>query len=503
MTTTDTQKNTAISRSPIVAIMGHIDHGKTTLLDYIRKTAVAAKETGGITQHVAAYEVTHTTADGAQKNITFIDTPGHEAFCGIRNRGACVADIAVLIVSGEDGVKPQTLEALKFIKASNTPYIVAITKIDKPSASVERVKQSLLENEIYVEGYGGDVPCVPLSGTTGEGVDDLLEMILLVADVVQITGNPGKPAEGTVLEATRSKEKGVTATLIVQDGTLKKSMYVVAGKALSVLRTMEDSLGCRIDSATLSDPVCVAGWSELPKAGIPFYSFENKKEAEAFIANGSEMALEEKKVAQAPGQRVTVPVVVKADVGGTLEAVLYELGKLATDTVCIKVIQSGTGNINESDIKIATGGDGAMVIGFNVKVDNIAQALAERDGITVELFTIIYKLAERMQEVVIERTPKVTTTEVHGSAKIIRFFSAVKDKQVIGGKVLDGSIQVGNEFKIMRRGAEVGTGKIRELQQQKVKTNEVEKDREFGALAEARIQIAPGDVLDMFVLVTK
>lgn len=501
-----TQKITPVQkipRAPIVAVMGHIDHGKTTLLDYIRKAAVAEKEAGGITQHVSAYEVLHKTSEGVTKPITFIDTPGHEAFAGVRSRGARVADIAVLIVSGEDGVKPQTLEALKFIKESNLPFIVAITKMDKPSANVERVKQNLLEHEIYIEGYGGEIPCVPVSAITGAGVSDLLDMILLVAEVENIQSDPAKPAEGIILEVSRSKESGVTATLIVRDGTLKKGMTIVAGEATSVLRMMDNFLGKKIEIAPAGTPVRVTGWNEMPKTGNTFMAFETKKEAEKYLQNPKVPAKHATPKQATKEERVIVPIVIKADVSGTLEAIESELAKLATDKILPKVIVAGTGDLNESDLKILSRNPDALIFGFNVKIDNAAKNLAERDGVTVELFTIIYKLIERMQEVLATRTPKIEVAEIRGKAKIIRLFSAVKDKQIIGGKVIEGSINLGDEFKIMRRGAEVGQGKIRELQQQKVKTSEVVKDREFGAMAEAKIEIAPGDVLETFIIVKK
>lgn len=493
-----------VPRPPVVAVMGHIDHGKTTLLDYIRKTAVALKEAGGITQHVSAYEVFHKNTDGVMKPITFIDTPGHEAFAGVRSRGARVADIAILIVSGEDGVKPQTLEALKFIRESKLPFIVAVTKIDKPSTNIERVKQNLLENEIYIEGYGGEIPCVPISAVTGAGVDDLLNMILLVADVENIQGHPNKSAEGIILEVSRSKEKGVTVTLIVRDGTLKKGMTVVAGQATSVLRMMNNYLGETIDSAPAGTPASITGWNKAPKTGDTFASFSTKKEAEKYLEQQqvSPTKLPVHKISVEHGP-VTIPLVIKADVSGTLEAIEHELRKLATDAVKPLVVVAGTGDVNESDLKILSRNPDALIFGFNVKIDTAAKNLADRDGVTIELFTVIYKLIERIQEVIATRTPKVEVVEIRGKAKIIRLFSAVKDKQIIGGKVIEGSMFLGDEFKIIRRGAEVGGGKIRELQQQKVKTSEVAKDREFGALAEAKIEIAPGDVLESFVIVKK
>ncbi len=511
--TQKTKKETVMSRPPVVAVMGHIDHGKTTLLDYIRKCCavdiekkhenVAEGEAGGITQHVSAYEVSRTTSEGKSKLITFLDTPGHEAFAGIRSRGASVADIGILVVSAEDGVKTQTLEALKFIRESKLPFIIALTKSDKPNANIERAKQSLLENEIYIEGYGGDVPFVPVSGTTGAGVGDLLDMILLVADVENIRGNSEKSAEGVVLEATRSKERGISATLIIKDGTLKKGMAIVAGNAVSPLRQMENFLGKKIDTAGAGTPVSILGWDSMPETGSPFVSFATKKEAEKYLTASLEEPQKHSPLKNQSEERVALAIVIKTDVSGTLEAIEYELGKLATDKIFPKIIQAGTGDINESDIKIASGSAAAYVFGFNVKVDSAAKNLSERDKVNIEIFDVIYKLLERVREIIIERTPKVEVAETRGKAKIIRLFGIVKDKQVIGGKVVEGSIKPGDEFKIIRRTAEVGIGKIRELQQQKVKTDEVAKDREFGALVEARIEIAPGDSIESFVILKK
>lgn len=515
MTTPSENKRTSFPRPPVVAVMGHIDHGKTTLLDYIRKCCadsssakhknVVDGEAGGITQHVSAYEVLRKTSEGKTKSITFLDTPGHEAFAGIRSRGASIADIAILVVSSEDGVKPQTIEALKFINESKTPFIVALTKIDKPNANIERAKQSLLEHEIYVEGYGGEIPCVPVSGVSGEGVDDLLDMILLVSDVENFTADNNKMAEGVVLEATRTKEHGISSTLIIKDGALSKGMIVVAGNAISPLRQMQNFAGKAINEAGPGTPVVIVGWSGIPITGDKFVALQNKKESEKYIENlNTKQQSKTPKNSNKTDERVAIPIVIKADVSGTLEAIEYELGKLANDKIYPKIIQSGTGDINESDLKIASGSvTPCCVFGFNVKVDSAAKNLSERDNVAIELFSIIYKLVERMQEIILERTPKSEVAEIRGKVKIIRFFSAVKDKQIIGGKVTEGSVRLGDEFKIIRRTAEVGTGRIRELQQQKMKTSEVEKDREFGAMVEARIEIAPGDVLESFVIVQK
>ena len=507
-------KDAVSPRPPVVAVMGHIDHGKTTLLDYIRKTCAtdvklkhrdaAESEAGGITQYVSAYEVRLRTAENKNRLITFLDPPGHEAFADIRSRGANVADIVILVISAEDGVKPQTLEALKFIKESKTPFIIAVTKIDRPSADINRVKQNLLEHEIYVEGYGGEIPCLSVSSITGAGVNELLDMIILVADMENISGNNKLPAEGVVLEASRSKEKGISATLIIKDGTLRKGMAIVAGRAVSPLRLMENFSGGKIDSAGPGTPVNVFGWDSMPETGEKFVSFSTKKEAEKYLASLG--ATSPKKTERAKSQTdelTTIPIIIKSDVSGTLEAIKYELGKLATDKIVLKIIQMGTGDINESDIKIASGCKGSLLFGFNVKIDSAAKNLSERDSVNIETFNVIYKLVERVRDILIERTPKTEVVETSGKAKIIRMFSIVKDRQIIGGKVVEGSIKLGDNFKIIRRSTEVGTGKIRELQQQKVKTSEIVKDREFGAMVEARIEIAPGDSIESFVTVTK
>ncbi len=501
---TDQKETGRISRPPVVAVMGHIDHGKTTLLDYIRKTSVAAKEAGGITQHVAAYEVSHSSADGKERSITFIDTPGHEAFAGIRNRGAQVADIAILVVSGEDGVKPQTVQALKFIQEHKVPYIVAITKIDKASADIDRTKQSLAEHSIFVEGYGGSVPVVPVSAVTGAGIDELLDMILLSADIEGITADATKMASGVVLEVTRSKESGISATLIVKDGTLSKGAVVVCGSCLSVLRIMENFAGKRIETAGPGMPAVITGWNDLPAVGATFISFKNKKEAEGHIKKNAQRLSAAAAESRDPNEsRVAVPIIIKADTRGSLEALQYEIGKLVTDKIFLSIIKIGEGDISESDIKTAASGTKAFVFGLNVNIDNVAKTLADRDRVTIETFDIIYKLIERLQEILSERTPKVETLELHGRAHIKRFFSSTKDRQIIGGKVTDGEIRVGDEFKLVRRGAEVGAGRIRDLEQHKVKTREVTKDLEFGALVEAKIEVAPGDDLEIFTLVQK
>lgn len=488
----------AQQKIPVIAIMGHIDHGKSTLLSYIRHSTRPLNEAGGITQHISAYEVEHKTPEGKIRKITFLDTPGHAAFSGIRKRGAHVADIAILVVSAEDGVKPQTLEALRSIKESNTPFIVAITKIDKPEASIDRAKLSLAENEVYVEGYGGTVSAIPLSAKTGEGVSDLLDMIALTADLEGATFDPTQKAIGYILESNLDVKKGISATCIVTNGTLEKGLYITSGNSMAPLRIVEDYTGKQVDRVVAGQPVKVIGWDSLPSVGEMFSVCADKKEAIAHIeATEKAKAIKEDEV-RFDGK--VLPLIVKADAGGSLEAVLSLIKSLDTDRIKTKIIHSGIGAISESDLKVASGGEKALVIGFTTKVDALAKAIAERNGIEIETFDIIYKLSEWLQAKLQAETPSIDVEEVTGTLKVLKIFSKVKDKQILGGLVESGALKNGAQVKIMRREAEIGTGKIRELQAQKVKMDEVGMGKECGLMLEAKIEIVPGDRLQTFVI---
>ncbi|MDD4988811.1 MAG: translation initiation factor IF-2 [Candidatus Pacebacteria bacterium] len=497
------EKNNTIVRPPVIAIMGHIDHGKSTLLDYIRKSNIVDKEAGGITQHVGAYEVVHKAKDGKESKITFLDTPGHAAFTGIRSRGVRVADIAVLVVSAEDGVKAQTIEALKTIQAEEIPYIIAITKIDKPNANIELAKQSMATNEIYVEGYGGSIPCVPISAKTGEGVPELLDMMLLVAEMEELKTDITKPAEGVILESNLDPKKGISATLILTDGTLKSGSYVVSGQSSAPVRIMENFAGVKIAEASAPSPVKIIGWSEMPQIGELFKTVESKKEAEQIALEFKEKmdSIPEKK--EELNDKLEIPLVVKADVSGSLEAIQGEIAKIPQEKVKLKIIQSGIGTISESDVKVANGSAGSILIGFSVKIDSQAESLRERLGVQMQMFDIIYKLVEYLEETVKTRTPKVMTEEATGRAKIMKTFSRNKDRQIVGGKVETGEIRTGKEVKILRRDVEIGRGRIKELQQQKAKATEIREGYEFGADIEAKIEIAPGDRVECFDVVEK
>ncbi|MBX4215449.1 translation initiation factor IF-2 [Candidatus Parcubacteria bacterium] len=504
-----------MSRPPVIVITGHIDHGKSTLLDYIRKSNIVAGEAGGITQHLSAYEVAHKKEDGTLQKITFLDTPGHEAFSGMRERGVSAADIAILIVSAEDGVKAQTVEALKTIKSAGLPFIVAFNKIDKPGANVEKAKNELAEKEVYLEGYGGDVPYAEISAKTGQGVPELLDLIILVAELKELTTDPEQPAHGTVIESHLNSKRGVSATLIVKDGTLKRGDFLVIENVVSPIRIAEDFLGKPIIEATAGTPVFMAGLSAQPRVGAIFRTHENKKEAER-AAESHQAEMKKPAPAAAPRPASTdaapeeevklitvIPLTLKADTAGTLEALEKEIGKIKADGVILKLVQKGVGPVNEGEIKSTLGSKDGIILGFNVKVENKAKDLAEREGITIGLFNIIYKLTEWLAQETERRRPRVKVEEATGKAKILRFFSRQGDKQVIGGRVLEGKLLQGETVKIVRRDFEIGRGKIVELQSQKLKVKEVGEGKEFGLLIDSKMDIAEGDVLEAFMIVEK
>ncbi|MHB0978114.1 MAG: translation initiation factor IF-2 [Minisyncoccota bacterium] len=492
------------ARPPIVALMGHIDHGKSTLLDYIRKTKITEGEAGGITQHVNAYEVMHN-----QSKITFIDTPGHEAFTSIRSRGANIADIAVLVVSAEDGVKPQTVEAYKHIKKSEVPFIVAITKIDKPSANIERAKQSLAENDIYVEGYGGSVSAVAVSSKTGEGINELLEMIILLSEIEHFIGDRGRWGSGIILESRLDPQIGIIAIGIIKDGTVRKGMTVASIGATAPLRFIHDALGNEQKSLSFSSPIQMAGWDNSPPVGAKFETFDDKKAAQFYaeseLVKAKVKCSGKESAAQTSGdENISIlPIIIKADVTGSLEALIHELNKLSHERIVLKVVQKGIGTISENDVKSAMTTAGTIVFSFNTKIDSQAAALAERSGVPIETFDIIYKLTERINELLLEREPRIEVEETTGTGKVLKIFSTTKDKHVIGIRSSSGTFEVEGLLKIIRRDEEIGRGKIKGLQQNKVEIDKINENSEFGAMIESKTEIAPGDMLEQITKVTK
>ncbi len=494
--TTDTIEK---MRPPVVVVMGHVDHGKSTLLDYIRKSNIVEGEAGGITQHISAYEVLAKDDKGENRLITFLDTPGHEAFSKMRSRGAKTADIAILVVSAEDGVKAQTLEAYKTIMENKIPYIVAINKTDKPNANIEKTKMDLSEKEIYLEGMGGDIPFVLISAKTGTGISELLEMIILVADMQGLTGNPQKNASGVIIESRCDPKRGISATCVIKDGTLKTGMFVATGVTIVNTRIMENFLGKPIKEATFSSPIKLVGFELMPEVGNTFESFNTKKEAENYVYDMREECIKNKsyeKQAECMGK--IIPIIIKTDVTGTIEAIEKEINKLNTNEISFKIIGKGVGAINESDLKMGNVNKESIIVGFNTKLDSGARDLNETLKVEIQTFDIIYKLADWLKELVETRRPRLETVEIIGSLKILKIFGGTKGKHVVGGKVTTGRIAFGSKIRIIRRDFEIGTGKIVELQTNKIKSKEVSEGSDCGVQIETKMDIAIGDVLEAF-----
>ncbi len=493
-------------RPPVVVVMGHIDHGKSTLLDYIRKSSVVESEVGGITQRISAYEIIHLSEKKKEEKITFIDTPGHESFSGMRERGAQIADIAILIVSAEDGVKPQTVEAWKTILRYKLPCIVAINKIDKPNANIEKTKMELAENEIYLENYGGKIPFSLISAKGGEGVEELLTLIGIMAEMENFTGDRNKNASGYVLEANLDSKRGIQATLVIKNGTLSRGMIVAAENNFCSTNIMENFKGEKIEEASFSSPVRLVGFCKIPRISAEFESFKNKKEAEKYaeemkIWRGE--GIEGKNQTAQDENKKIIPIILKVDIAGSIEAIEKEIGKIKSDNVEYKIVQKGVGAVSESDIKTISGGENVIVLGFNVKVDRSAVELAEKRSIMIFFFDIIYKMTEWLTEEIEKRKPKIETEETLGRAKILKIFSKTKDRQILGAKVLEGRMILDKAVKILRRDFEIGKGKITNLEKNKVKSKEVEEGVEFGMMIETKAEVAEGDIIESFNVVRK
>ena len=484
-------------RHPIVAVMGHIDHGKSSLLDYIRKANVTAGEAGGITQHVSAYVAVH-THEGKERKITFLDTPGHEAFKALRARGAAAADVAILVIASDEGVKPQSKEAYEEIMAAGIPFVVAFTKTDKNGADVEKAKISALEAGIYLEGLGGSVSFAGVSSKTGDGVPELLDLVLLTADLSELTADDSLPASGFVLESSQDAKHGTSATLIVKNGTLHTGVVAVAGPAFASIRFIEDFKASRIKEAGPSEPVSISGWSALPTAGQSFTTVASRKEAERLVSTPEKIA-NTIAILDASGKAV-LPLVIKADVTGSVEAIVGLVEKLAHERVMLKILSAGIGTVGEADVKSAAAA-GGIIIAFHTKTEPAARDLAERTGVSIESFTIIYELEKRVGELLIERSPKMRSEEIVGEAKILKVFSKNGNKQVLGAKFISGSIALGAQVKIDRRGIELDKGKILNLQQARVDMQEIHTEGEFGLQVETKTEIAGGDSLIAFRIV--
>ena len=497
-----------VPRPPVVCVMGHVDHGKTSLLDAIRNTNVTRGEAGGITQHIGAYTV---TIDG--QKITFLDTPGHEAFTAMRMRGANATDIAVLVVAADDGVMPQTVEAISHAKAAGVDIIVAINKIDKPGANVERVKQELTEYELVAEDWGGSTVFVPVSAKTGEGIDSLLEMILLTAEVAELKANPNRAARGLVIEAKLDKGKGPVATILVQKGTLHVGDFIAAGACSGKVRAMMDDKGRRVKEAGPSTPVEILGLGDVPNAGEILMAFDSDKEAKnfaaAFVSENKNRLLEETKSKlsldnlfdqiQASDLK-ELPIIVKADVQGSVEAVRQSLVKLSNDEVVVKVIHGGVGAINESDVSLASTSN-AIIIGFNVRPDALAKQLAEQENVDMRLYKVIYQAIEDVESAMKGMLDPIFEEQVIGHAEVRQLFKASGVGTIAGSYVTDGVFQRNCKVRITREGEQVYEGELASLKRFKDDVKEVKSGFECGLVFKDFNDVKEEDQVEAYIMV--
>ena len=497
-----------VSRPPVVCVMGHVDHGKTSLLDAIRQTNVTSREAGGITQHIGAY-----TVDVRGQQITFLDTPGHEAFTAMRMRGAQSTDIAILVVAADDGVMPQTVEAINHAKAAGVEIIVAINKIDKPSANVDRVKQELAEYELIPEDWGGNTVFVPVSAHTKEGIPELLEMILLTAEVKELKANPNRRARGLVIEAELDKGKGPVATILVQKGTLRVGDNVTAGPCYGKVRAMMDDKGRRVKEAGPSMPVEILGLNDVPGAGDVLMATENEKEArsyaETFISEGKNKLLEDTKAKLSlddlfsqikAGNVKELPIIVKADVQGSVEAVKQSLTKLSNEEVVVKVIHGGVGAINESDVTLASASN-AIIIGFNVRPDATAKSIADREKVDLRLYRVIYQAIEDVEAAMKGMLDPVFEEQVIGHAVVRQTFKASGVGTIAGAYVMDGKFQRGCSCRITRDGEQIFDGALASLKRFKDDVKEVATGYECGLVFEKFNDIKEDDMVEAYMMV--
>lgn len=482
---TETQNNQ--KRPPIVVVVGHVDHGKTTLLDYIRKTSVAAKEAGGITQSVGAYEIEHlSTGSGQISKITFIDTPGHEAFSKMRVRGAALADIAILVVAAEEGVKPQTRESIKVLQESKTPFVVAITKIDKPTADVDRVKNDLAANNVLLEGFGGNVGFQGVSGKTGQGVDELLDLILLTAEMEELKYNPAVTASGAVLESRQDKQRGFTTSVILKDGTLKTGDMIATATARGKIKILENFLGKKVESLEPSSPAIIIGFEILPKTGEEFIAGKFSEEELKKITAKSICPEARKKFCKLEGDCV-VKVILKADVSGSLEALSELVRKMPMKIkYALEVVGEGVGEIGDSDIKNAIAMR-AVVLGFRVRANKAAENMAKDNRIEIITSEIIYELVEAIESYF----TCLSSGDISGDLEVLAVFGKKAGKQIVGGRVVSGEIKNNVNLEIQNKGETIGKGKIINLQEAKKDVMSVPAGKECGLLITSEVEIKP------------
>ena len=493
-------------RSPVVVVMGHVDHGKTSLLDRIRHANVTASEAGGITQHIGAYQV-----KVQDKMITFLDTPGHEAFTSMRARGADITDIAILVVAADDGIMPQTIESIHHAKAANVSIVVAVNKMDKEGANVDRIKQELTEHGLVVEEWGGDIMCVPVSAKTGEGIDELLEDVQLIAEMKELKANPDRLAKGAVIEARLDKGRGPVATLLVQNGTLKTGDVIIAGTAVGKVRVMTDYNGNKINSAGPSVPVEITGLAEVPSAGDTFNAVEDEKLAKELVEQRKHEAKQEQfKAVQkvtldnlfsqiAQGDVKELPIIVKADVQGSVEAVKQSLEKLSNEEVRVKVIHGGVGAVSEGDVMLASASN-AIIVGFNVRPDPVAEESAKRDGVDIRLYRIIYDAIEEITTAMKGMLAPKFREVILGKAEVRQVYKISNVGAVAGSYITDGKITRNCEIRVVRDGIVVAEDKIDSLKRFKDDAKEVAKGYECGISLERFADIKEGDIFEGFIM---
>ena len=486
------KKQNTISRPPVVVVMGHVDHGKTSILDYIRKTHIADKESGGITQHIGASVV-----EFKNKKITFIDTPGHEAFSQMRIRGSKIADIAVLVVAAEEGFKPQTKEAASAIKKAGIPVIVAMNKTDLPQANVEKVKRDLQKEELLVEDWGGNVPAISVSAKTGAGIDELLEMILLVAEMEDIKADLDAPASGIIIESSLDHRRGPSASILLQNGILVPGTIISTSSAFGKIKNLEDTRGAKIETLYPSQPAVVIGFDEVPVIGDTFSVMESLEAAHELVTTQQRTikknAIEKTEVTAKEGQKI-INIVLKADVLGSLEVAKETIRQIPQTDVILDILDTAAGEISLNDIKMAKSSN-AAIIGFRVKINPDAKAMAEREKIRIMNFEIIYEMIEWLRGYMEKaKTPQIVRKDI-GKLKVLLSFWAEKSRQIVGGKIVEGEVKKGVKIEVFRGEKMVTQGRLINLQKNKKDIAEARKGEEVGILYEGSEKIQEGDHL--------